>query len=410
MSEAQAASLTNHPTNDPIMPDVIIIGAGASGLMCAMEAARRGRSVLVLDHSPEVGRKILVSGGGHCNFSNRSVTRDHYLSGNPHFVVSALSRYTTEDFLALLLKHGIGHHERNEGQLFCSGGSRRIVHMLKEECQRASVRFGLNCAVQEVRRIAGVKDARFSVATDHDSFQAASLVVATGGLSWPGLGATSFGHALARRFGIAVTSPRPGLTPLRLRREDAERFSSLSGISVQAAVSSGGRRFEGGVLFTHKGLSGPAVLQLSSYWDGNAPVELGLLQGIDLEGHLAEKRGSKMQLKTFLGRFLPDRLAGFWCDLHGHSRPIGQYSPREIQEVCRLLRRWELRPARVEGFNKAEVTLGGVDTRELSSRTMECKKAPGLYFTGEVMDVAGQLGGYNLHWAWASGQAAGQVV
>ena len=390
--------------------DVIIIGAGASGLMCAMEAGRRGRSVLVLDHSAEIGRKILVSGGGRCNFTNRIVSGDNYICGNADFPVSALSRYTPEDFTALLDRHGIGYHEKEAGQLFCDDSSRRIVHMLKLECDRASVKFFLNCKILEVRRLDVARGSRFSVATDLGSFESSSLVIATGGLSWPGLGATSFGQKLAGSFGIRVTPLRPALTPLRFSLEDAERFSALSGISIQAAVSCGGTRFEGFVLFTHRGLSGPAVLQLSSHWDGKSPVEIDLLPGIDVRSILLSKRGSRMQLHTLLGRLLPDRLAKLWCGISCHSRPLNQCSARDFEQASHRLHHWEIRPAGTEGFIKAEVTRGGVDTRELSSRTMECGKVPGLYFTGEVTDVTGQLGGYNLHWAWASGHAAGQVA
>ncbi|MCU0573206.1 MAG: NAD(P)/FAD-dependent oxidoreductase [Syntrophobacteraceae bacterium] len=390
--------------------DVIIVGAGASGLLCAMEAGRRGRSVLVLDHSMEIGRKILVSGGGRCNFTNRSVSRDHYICGIPDFPVSALSRYTSEDFTALLDQHGIGYHEKEAGQLFCDDSSRRIVDMLKLECDRASVRFLLDCKILEVRRLDGVRGPRFSVAADLGSFESSSLVIATGGLSWPGLGATSFGQKLARGFGIRVTPLRPGLTPLKFSREDAEHYSQLSGISVPAAVSCGGTRFEGFILFTHRGLSGPAVLQLSSYWDGKSPIEVDLLPRIDVLSILSSKRGSRMHLHTLLGRLLPDRLAKLWCRLSCHSRPLNQCSARDLEEASHRLHHWEIRPGGTEGFNKAEVTRGGVDTRELSSRTMECNKVPGLYFTGEVTDVTGQLGGYNLHWAWASGHAAGEVA
>jgi len=390
--------------------DVVIIGAGASGLMCAMEAGRRGRSVLVLDHSPEIGRKVIVSGGGRCNFTNRNVSREHYLSGNPHFPVSAFSRYTPEDFVALLERHGIGYHEREAGQLFCNESSRQIVRMLKAECDRAAVQFILGCSIQEVRRIGDQGSVRFTVDSDQGVFDCRSLVIATGGLSWPGLGATNFGHALAKKLGIRVTPLRPALTPVRFSRQDAERFSALSGISIQTAVRSGGAQFTGDVLFTHRGLSGPAILQLSSYWDGESAIEMDLAPKLDLVSWFSAKRGSRIHLANLLGQFLPGRLARLWCELQCKSKPLCQYTSREMDGIVRHLRRWEIRPAGTEGFNKAEVTLGGVDTRELSSKTMECRKVPGLHFTGEVLDVTGQLGGYNLHWAWASGHAAGQAV
>ncbi len=390
--------------------DVVIIGAGASGLMCAMEAGRRGRSALVLDHSPEIGRKVIVSGGGRCNFTNRNVSSDNYISGNPHFPVSALARFTPEDFVALMEKHGIGYHERDEGQLFCNESSRQIVRMLKSECDRVSVKFILKCSVEEVRRVDAQDGARFAVVADQGEFDCRSLVVATGGLSWPGLGATHFGHALAKRFGIRVTPLRPALAPFRFSRQDAERFSALSGISIRAAVGSGGAQFIGDVLFTHRGLSGPAILQLSSYWDGKSAIEIDLLPGVDVTSIFLGKRGSRTHLANFLAQLLPDRLARLWCELHCRSKPLCQYTIREIDGMVSHLHRWEIRPAGTEGFNKAEVTLGGVDTQELSSNTMECRKVPGLHFTGEVVDVTGQLGGYNLHWAWASGHAAGQAV
>jgi hypothetical protein len=390
--------------------DVIIIGAGASGLMCAMEAGRRGRSVLVLDHASEIGRKLLASGGGRCNFTNRTVSKDHYISGNPPFLLSALSRYRPEDFVALMEKHGIACHERDEGQLFCNESSRQIVTMLKAECDEASVTFILKCSILEIHSLSDPDSVRFTVESDQGVFHCRSLVVATGGLSWPGLGATNFGHALARKFGIKVTPLRPALTPFRFGREDAERFSALSGISIRAVVGSGGARFTGDVLFTHRGLSGPAALQLSSYWDGKSPIEMDLLPGVDLFSVLSERRTSRMHLANLLGQFLPDRLARLWCGLHCRSKPLCQYTRKEIEGIVHHVHHWEIRPAGTEGFNKAEVTLGGVDTRELSSRSMECRKIPGLFFTGEVVDVTGQLGGYNLHWAWASGHAAGQAV
>lgn len=378
--------------------------------MCAMEAGRRGRSVIVLDHGAEIGSKIRVSGGGRCNFTNRIVSRDHYICGNPDFPVSALSRFTPEDFIALLDRHGIGYQEKEAGQLFCTDGSHRIVEMLKLECDRAAVKFHLGRKILEVRRVEGGGSSRFRVVTDGGAFDASSLVVATGGLSWPGLGATNFGHRLAGRFGIRVTPLRPGLTPLRFGAADARRCAPLSGISLPAVVSCCKVRFEGFILFTHRGLSGPAILEASSYWDGKSPIEIDLLPQVDLERLLSAKGDGRMHLKTLLGRFLPDRVAKLRCDAAGLSRPLNQCSIREVQEALQRLRRWVIMPAGTEGFHKAEVTLGGVDTRELSSRTLECRKVPGLYFTGEVIDVTGRLGGYNLHWAWASGHAAGQAV
>jgi predicted Rossmann fold flavoprotein len=385
--------------------DVIVIGAGASGLMCALEAGKRGRSVLILEHTPRIGSKIRVSGGGRCNFTNMSVGREHYLSENPHFAASALARYTPSDFIALVEKHGIGYQVREAGQLFCAGSAQQVVEMLQAECVGSGARFIMDCRILEI-----AKEGCFSVSTSRETFESASLVVATGGLSAPNLGATNVGYSIARQFGIHVTPLRPALTPLRFSRGDAEVFTALSGISFDAAVSHGSASFQGNVLFTHRGLSGPAILQISSYWDGNSPIVIDLLPGVDIHRVLLENRQSRMHLATLLGRFLPGRLVKLWCERNLKSAPLNQVSPRQLDALAESLHHWEIRPARTEGFNKAEVTSGGVSTSELSSKTMEAKKVSGLYFTGEVIDVTGHLGGYNLHWAWASGYAAGQVV
>lgn len=385
--------------------DVIVVGAGASGLMCALEAGKRGRSVLILEHTPRIGSKIRVSGGGRCNFTNTDVTRDHYLSENSRFATSALARFTPWDFLALVQAHGIRHEAREGGQLFCTGSAEQIVDMLKGECERVGARFVLDCGIQEVR-----KGELFEVSTSRGGFRAASLVVATGGLSAPNLGATNLGYAIARQFGIRVTPLKPALTPLRLGRNDAERFSALSGVSFRAAVTHRGIRFTGDVLFTHRGLSGPAILQISSYWDGTGAIAVDLLPETDIRRVLDENRNSRMQLSTLLGRFLPGRLVKLWCDLQFKSAPLNQFSPRLLDNLTEALHHWEIQPIAAEGFNKAEVTSGGVSTDELSSKTMETRKVSGLYFTGEVIDVTGHLGGYNLHWAWASGYAAGQTA
>lgn len=390
--------------------DVIIIGAGASGLMCALEAGKRGRSVVVLEHTGKVGSKVLISGGGHCNFTNRSVHAENYLSANPHFVRSALSRYRPEDFIALVEKHRVEYEEREAGQLFCKQGSHRILEMLTAECSRASVEFRLQCRVLDVSVTEAHGMSPFRISTSLGVFQSQSLVIATGGLSYPGTGATNFGYALARRLGLGVTALRPALTPLRFNREDAEHFSLLSGLSLTAAVSFGRARFLGPILFTHRGLSGPAILQISSYWDGKSKMDIDLLPHVDIHAELAKSHGSKMHLATFLGRFLPARFARHWCDQNCGSKPLNRYSRRDLDIVADRLHCWKFQPGGCQGYDKAEVTLGGIDTVELSSQTMEARKVPGLFFTGEVMDVTGQLGGYNLHWAWASGHAAGQVV
>lgn len=385
--------------------DVIVIGAGASGLFCAMEAGKRGRSVALLDHGPEPGRKIAVSGGGHCNFGNRNVGPDHYLSGNPRFTASALARFTPGQFTALLDRHGIGYREREHGRLFCQGSARDIVSMLRGECERAGVRMVFDSTITEVRR-----EERFIVSTPRGMFEAPALVIATGGLSYPGLGASNFGHATARQFGHRITPLHPALTPLLFGPDDARAFSGLSGISVAAEVGIRKVRFRESILFTHRGLSGPAILQVSSRWEPGTPIRIDLLPEIDILEVFHENRTGKIHLATLLDRFLPGRFVKAWCDLKAPSKPMNQHSPKELERVAAGLHNWEFVPAATEGFNKAEVTLGGVDTKEISGKTMESRIVPGLYFTGEVLDVTGELGGYNLHWAWASGYAAGQAV
>ena len=385
--------------------DVIIIGAGASGLMCAIEAGKRGRSVLVLDHSRKVAAKIRVSGGGQCNFSNRIMGPEKYISQNPHFVTSALSRFTPADFLSIVESHGIGYHEREEGRFFCNESSSKIVDMLRSECDRAAVRLQLNTMISGISRSEG-----FRVSTDKGIFDSESLVIATGGLSYPNLGASNFGYSVAKQFGLKITKLNPALTPLRFSPEDAEVFGALAGISIASTVSHGGVNFQGNLLFTHNGISGPAVLQISSYWDRKGSLTVDLLPELDILAVFLEKRRSKIFLSTILDHYLPKRFVKLWSDLYGASRPINRYSNHEIDSIARGLHEWQLRADGTEGFNKAEVTLGGVDTDELSSRTMESRKVPGLYFLGEVIDVTGHLGGYNLHWAWASGHAAGQFA
>jgi predicted Rossmann fold flavoprotein len=379
--------------------DVIIVGAGASGLMCAIEAGKRARSVLVLDHSREAASKILVSGGGQCNFSNRIMGPENYISQN------ALSRFTPSDFLSIVESHGIRYHEREAGRFFCDGTSRQIVDMLRSECDRAAVRLQLNCTISGINKTDG-----FRVSTDKGIFDSESLVIATGGLSYPNLGASNFGYSVAKQFGLKITKLNPALTPLRFSLEDAGVFGALAGISIASTVSYGGVNFQGNLLFTHNGISGPAILQISSYWDRKGSLTVDLLPELDILAVFLEKRHSKILLSTILDQFLPRRFVRLWCDLYGASRPINQYSNNEIDSIARSLHEWQLCADRTEGFNKAEVTLGGVDTDELSSRTMGSRKVPGLYFLGEVIDVTGHLGGYNLHWAWASGHAGGQFV
>jgi predicted Rossmann fold flavoprotein len=390
---------------DAVKKDVIVIGAGASGLMCAAECGKRGRSVLVLDHAERMGSKILISGGGRCNFTNLHVTAGHYLSENPHFCKSALARFTPQDMLSLVRKEGIPYYEKEAGQLFCVKSSRDILAMLRRECDRAAVETLLACRVREIQ-----KTGPFLVATDQGTFQSASLVIATGGLSYPGLGASGFGHNIARQFGHRVTEVKPALVPFAFSGRDQKVFRDLAGISLDSAVECGGSRFRGNLLFTHRGVSGPAILQASLYWKHGDPLLIDLLPEIDLPAAFNAKRQSTMEMHTLLNQFFPKRLAQTWCELYVTSKPIVQYSDRELLLIANQLHSWMIRPSATEGYKSAEVTAGGVDTVELSSKTMESKKAPGLYFIGEVLDVTGYLGGYNLHWAWASGHAAGQYA
>jgi predicted Rossmann fold flavoprotein len=330
---------------------------------------------------------------------------ENYISQNPHFVTSALSRFTPSDFLSIVESHGIRYHEREAGQLFCNESSREIVDMLRSECDRAAVRLQLNCKISGISKTDG-----FRIAADKSMFESESLVIATGGLSYPNLGASNFGYSVAKQFGLKVTKLNPALTALRFSPEDAGVFGGLAGISIASTVSHGGANFQGNLLFTHNGISGPAILQISSYWDRKGSLTVDLLPQLNIFAVFLEKRHSKTLPSTILDRYLPKKFVKLWCDLHGASKPINQYSNNEIDSIARSLHEWQLRPDSTEGFNKAEVTLGGVDTAELSSRTMESRKAPGLYFLGEVIDVTGHLGGYNLHWAWASGYAGGQFV
>ena len=386
--------------------DVIIIGGGAAGLMCAIEAGKRGRSTLVLEHAERLGKKILISGGGRCNFTNRHAGPGNYLSASPDFCKSALARYTPADFIALVERHGIAYHEKKLGQLFCDVSSRQIVDLLRVECAGAGVEIRLNCRVKEV-----TQPQRFRVETSDGPLECDSLVVATGGLSFPKTGATDLGYRLAKQFGLTVIPPRPGLVPLLFGEADQRSFAGLAGISLDAAArTEEGTRFRENILFTHRGLSGPAILQISNHLPPGRPLFLDLFP----EGNLAERwqphRQSARELKTVLSQWLPQRFVQQWCERHAASRPMNQYRAAELDGIERRLRRWEIPPGGTEGYAKAEVTLGGVSTTGLSSKTMAARSAPGLYFIGEVVDVTGWLGGYNFQWAWASGFAAGQFA
>ena len=390
-------------------PDVLIIGAGAAGLMCAIAAGQRGRRVLVVDHANKVGKKILMSGGGRCNFTNLGVTPGQYLSANPHFSKSALARYTPSDFIALVEKHRIAYHEKELGQLFCDDSSKQIVRMLLDECAAAHVTVEANCAVQRVRKTTE----GFSVITAHGEVHAQSLVVACGGLSIPSMGASGFGYELARQFGHAVLPVRAGLVPLTLSGKHQEHYQHLAGVALPAVEARVGKQsFRAGLLFTHRGISGPAILQISSYWQPGDDLRIDLLPDQDVSTWLVEQRAARpaAELKTVLGDALPKRLAQRLCEQWFESRPMRQYREAELAQIGTQLNAWPITASGTEGYRTAEVTLGGVDTDGLSSSTMQSKFVSGLYFIGEVVDVTGWLGGYNFQWAWASGQAAGEVA
>jgi len=389
--------------------DVLIVGAGAAGLMCAMVAGQRGRSVLVVDHANKVGKKILMSGGGRCNFTNMGVTPACYLSANPHFAKSALARYTPWDFIAMVEKHRIAYHEKELGQLFCDESSKLIVRMLLDECAQAGVRIETSCGVQRVRKT----DEGFNVLTAHGEVHAQSLVIATGGLSIPTMGATGFGYELARQFGHAVLPTRAGLVPLTLSGKHQERYQDLAGVALPLVETRIGKRsFRAGMLFTHRGISGPSVLQISSYWQPGDDLRIDLHPELDLAHWLVEQRGARpaAELKNVLGDVLPRRLAQRLCEVWFESKPMRQYRESELKHIGEQLHDWPVVASGTEGYRTAEVTLGGVDTDGLSSSTMQSKRVSGLYFIGEVVDVTGWLGGYNFQWAWASGHAAGEAV
>jgi predicted Rossmann fold flavoprotein len=385
--------------------DAIIIGGGAAGLFCAIEAGKRGRRVLVLEHSDTVGKKIAISGGGRCNFTNIYSNPDNFHSTNPHFCKSALARYTPADFVALVEKHGIAYHEKKLGQLFCDGSSEQIIDMLLQECAAAGVEIRCGCQVIKVEK----KDS-FNVETNQGGFASSSLIIATGGLSIVPLGATDFGYRLAGQFGLRIEEPRPGLVPLTLSAQMLKQLTRLSGVSIDALVRWRTHEFRENILITHRGLSGPAILQISSYWQPAEPVSINLLPDEDVLDLLSKDQGSATELANLLSRHLPRRFAHAWCELYMVSKPLKQYNASELSDVARQIHEMKITPSGTEGFKKAEVTAGGVSTRELSSRTMEAKRTPGLYFIGEVVDVTGELGGHNFQWAWASGYAAGSSV
>jgi len=386
--------------------DVVVVGAGAAGMMCAAVAGQRGRRVLLIEHYHIVGEKIRISGGGRCNFTNVHAGPANYLSQNPDFCRSALARYTPAHFIALVEKHGIAHHEKKLGQQFCDNSSRDIITMLQTECAVGGVAWAMPCAVERVL----LDDDGFTVATSLGLARARSLVIATGGLTVPKIGATPFGYRIAEQFDLPVIAPRPALVPLAFAPDALERYGDLSGISVDVDVACGGGRFRENLLFTHRGLSGPAILQISLYWDGRTPLAIDLLPDVDASAWLGERAASSARLDTVLGEKLPKRLAQQWSSAHGAARPLRDVGAQQLRSLGARLNRWEVLPSGTLGYNKAEVTAGGVDTRQLSSRTMAAVSAPGLHFIGEVVDVTGWLGGFNFQWAWASAQAAGEAV
>jgi predicted Rossmann fold flavoprotein len=387
--------------------DVLIVGAGAAGLMCAISAGRRGRRVMVLDHADEPGKKILISGGGRCNFTNLGTAPERFFSDNRHFCKSALARFPPADFVALVERHGIAFHEKTFGQLFCDGSARAIVAMLLAECAAVGVALRLGCRVGTIG-----KGERFSVATDQGLFEAGSVVMASGGLSIPKLGATGFAYEVARRFGMAVVAPRPGLVPLTFGGAELAVMQGLSGVGLPVVVACGRARFAEAMLFTHRGLSGPAVLQISSVWREGAAIAVELAPGLDVGAFLIGRKQARpnAEARTVLAEILPQRLAERMTAAHLPARAMAGQTDRDLNGLAAVLKRWRLVPSGSEGFAKAEVTVGGVDTAGLSSRTMEAKAVPGLFFVGEAVDVTGWLGGYNFQWAWSSGWVAGQAV
>ena len=383
--------------------DAVILGGGAAGLMCAMEAGKRGRRVAVLEHADRLGKKILISGGGRCNFTNIHCTPENFLSSNPHFAKSALARYTPADFIALVEKHRIPYHEKTLGQLFCDRSARDILGMLEEECRAAGVSIFLGTKIVELSRTT-----EFIVRTTNDEFRAAALVVATGGLSIAKIGATSFGYDLARQFGLKIREPWPGLVPLVFDQQDRPRYCDLAGVSADVIASCDGAQFREKMLFTHRGLSGPAVLQISSYWKKPNSIQIDLAPGIDVTAIFHDPKAPRTlaTLRQELRKILPTRFADRWLELHSPS----SWTNSALADFEQQLHAWTIAPSGTEGFEKAEVTAGGVDTDELSAKTMECRKVPGLFFIGEVVDVTGHLGGFNFQWAWASGAAAGRAL
>jgi predicted Rossmann fold flavoprotein len=383
--------------------DALILGGGAAGLMCAIEAGKRGRRVAVLEHADRLGKKILISGGGRCNFTNIHCRSENFISANPHFAKSALARFSPADFVALVEKHCIRYHEKKLGQLFCDGSAREIVTLLEEECRAANVTIVLNAKIREV-----IRETEFKVRTATAEFSAPLVVVATGGVSIPKIGATSFGYDLAQQFRLKIREPRPGLVPLVLAQSDCSRYCDLAGVSADVVVSCDGQQFREKMLITHRGLSGPAILQISSYWEKSLPVNIDLAPGRPVIDSFGDPKVTRniTALRSELRKILPTRFADRWLEHHAPAA----WTNAALADFERQVHGWSISPSGTEGFEKAEVTTGGIDTDELSAKTMECRLVPGLYFIGEVVDVTGHLGGFNFQWAWASGAAAGRAL
>lgn len=394
-------------TPTPLSYDAIVIGAGAAGLFCALKAAERGRRVALLEHNDKVGKKISISGGGRCNFTNIHTEPGRYLSNNPRFCYSALARYTAQDFIAWVEGHDIAYHEKKLGQLFCDRSAQDIIDALVNDCRQAGVDIHLGCAVTSVE-----KGDHYRVDTSLGEFQAPAVVVATGGLSIPKLGATDFGYRLAEQFELPLIPCTPALVPFTLEGEVHENLMPLSGVSFDSVVSIGKRRFEEAVLLTHRGLSGPAILQISSYWEPGQAIRLNLFPETRLDEDLLQLKANtpSVSASSFLRTRLSARFAKVLCEHHGWDRNLGETADKQLRQMAEQLQRWDIPIAGTEGYAKAEVTRGGVDTKALSPKTMEAKKAPGLFFIGEVVDVTGWLGGYNFQWAWASAAAAAEAL
>lgn len=388
--------------------DVVIIGAGAAGLMCAFTAAIRGRKVMLIDHANKPGKKILMSGGGRCNFTNMYTEPANFLSQNAHFCKSALARYTQWDFIAMVAKHGVPYHEKKLGQLFCDNKSSDILEMLLDECRQAGVSLHMDTSVQQIEKT----DTGYSLQTTLGTLDCESLVIATGGLSIPTLGATGFGYQVGKQFGHNLLPTRAGLVPFTITDQLKELCAELSGTSVDCLVSCNDMSFRENILFTHRGLSGPAILQISSFWQPGDTVQINLLPDHDVPSWLAQQQAERpnSELKTLLGEIFTKKMANLIAEHWFVSKPMKQYTHAELADIAGKLANWEVVPAGTEGYRTAEVTLGGIDTREVSSKTMESLKSPGLYFVGEVLDVSGHLGGFNFQWAWASAYAAAQYV